>query len=418
MKSLISNMKVYTAIIFLLYSFLNLGAQSSQIRENAPNVFIDCEDCDMEHMRTEINFVNFVTETKEADIHIIIITQTTGSGGKYYTLYFIGQREFEATKDTLTFNISPDDTYSAIRQKVNQYLKLGLISFVKSGPLADNLQVTFIPPSQDIPVQRDKWRNWVFRIRSDGTAVGEDSYRNYYLTSGISAEKVTEEFKTGFYINQGYSEVDYRPNYNYHDIHTSLEFQNTTVFSINDHWSWGFRIRSLNSTYMNTELMTSVGPAIEFNVFPYSKATTKQFRFNYTISPQYWDYIDTTYLYNTLNDFLWQQRIDFASEFVQKWGRIRVSALYSNYLHDFTLDNLSLIGQLGFRIVKGLEINIRGSYTIINDMHYILKVGPTDEDILLRRRQLPTSYRFRFDAGISYTFGSIYSNVVNPRFGY
>lgn len=418
MKDNFSVKLIYSILILFFTSAISIIGQSSQIRENAPNVFIDCEDCDMDHIRTEINFVNFVTETKESDIHIILITQTTGSGGKFYTLYFIGQREFEGTKDTLTFNTAPDDTYSTIRQKINQYLKLGLIYFVKSSPMAEHIQVSFIPPSQDISLQRDKWRNWVFRIRSDGIAIGEDSYRNYYWTSGISAEKVTEDFKTGFYINQGYNEVDYRPNYNYHDIHTSLEFQNTTVFSLNDHWSWGFRVRSLNSTYMNTKLMSSIGPAIEFNVFPYSKATTKQFRLNYTISPQYWDYIDTTYLYNTLNDFLWQQRIDFASEYVQKWGRIRVSALYSNYLHDFTLDNLSLIGALAFRVVKGLEINIRGSYSIINDMHYILKEGPTDEDILLRRRQLPTSYKFRFDAGISYTFGSIYSNVVNPRFGY
>ena len=133
---------------------------------------------------------------------------------------------------------------------------------MKSSPMAEHIQVSFIPPSQDISLQKDKWRNWVFRIRSDGIAIGEDSYRNYYWTSGISAEKVTEDFKTGFYINQGYNEVDYRPNYNYHDIHTSLEFQNTTVFSLNDHWSWGFRVRSLNSTYMNTKLMSSIGPAI------------------------------------------------------------------------------------------------------------------------------------------------------------
>jgi len=34
----------------------------------------------------------------------------------------------------------------------------------------------------------------------------------------------------------------------------------------------------------------------------------------------------------------------------------------------------------------------------------------------VRQRQLRTSYRYYLAVGISYTFGSIYNNVVNPRF--
>ena len=37
--------------------------------------------------------------------------------------------------------------------------------------------------------------------------------------------------------------------------------------------------------------------------------------------------------------------------------------------------------------------------------------------MLLQRRQLETSYRYFASAGLSYTFGSIYNNIVNPRFG-
>ena len=40
----------------------------------------------------------------------------------------------------------------------------------------------------------------------------------------------------------------------------------------------------------------------------------------------------------------------------------------------------------------------------------------TDEEVLLRRRALETNYRWSFSFGITYQFGSIYNNVVNPRF--
>ncbi len=43
--------------------------------------------------------------------------------------------------------------------------------------------------------------------------------------------------------------------------------------------------------------------------------------------------------------------------------------------------------------------------------------GVTDEDILLRRRELATSFRYFMSMGFSYTFGSRFANVVNPRFG-
>jgi hypothetical protein len=57
-----------------------------------------------------------------------------------------------------------------------------------------------------------------------------------------------------------------------------------------------------------------------------------------------------------------------------------------------------------------------GSVSRIRDQLYLKAGDATDEEILLRRRQLATSYRYRFSVGVTYTFGSIFNNVVNPRF--
>ena len=44
------------------------------------------------------------------------------------------------------------------------------------------------------------------------------------------------------------------------------------------------------------------------------------------------------------------------------------------------------------------------------------RLGYTDEEILLRQRELGTEFRYWLSFGLSYRFGSIYNNAVNPRF--
>jgi len=51
-----------------------------ELKKSAPKVFIDCDSCDLDYIRTEITFVNYVWDRQEADVHILIsakkITQT------------------------------------------------------------------------------------------------------------------------------------------------------------------------------------------------------------------------------------------------------------------------------------------------------------------------------------------------------
>ncbi|NQU82012.1 MAG: hypothetical protein HQ543_10870, partial [Bacteroidetes bacterium] len=41
----------------------------------------------------------------------------------------------------------------------------------------------------------------------------------------------------------------------------------------------------------------------------------------------------------------------------------------------------------------------------------------SEADILLQLRELASEYNIDGGIGLTYTFGSIYSNIVNPRFG-
>jgi len=39
------------------------------------------------------------------------------------------------------------------------------------------------------------------------------------------------------------------------------------------------------------------------------------------------------------------------------------------------------------------------------------------DELLLKRKELATEYAYSISMGLNYTFGSVFSNVVNPRFG-
>ena len=53
---------------------------------------------------------------------------------------------------------------------------------------------------------------------------------------------------------------------------------------------------------------------------------------------------------------------------------------------------------------------------MIHDQISLPKGQATIEQVLLRRTMLETNYSYYLGLGLSFTFGSIYSNVVNPRF--
>ena len=68
-------------------------------------------------------------------------------------------------------------------------------------------------------------------------------------------------------------------------------------------------------------------------------------------------------------------------------------------------------------MVKGLSVNFGGGASLIHDQLSLKKGEATLDEVLLRQQELATQYRYYTSIGISYTFGSIYNNVVNPRFG-
>jgi len=68
-------------------------------------------------------------------------------------------------------------------------------------------------------------------------------------------------------------------------------------------------------------------------------------------------------------------------------------------------------------LFKGLSLNLNGGVEFIHNQLELVKGDVDLEELLLRLRAMETAYRYEGSVGLSYTFGSIYNNVVNPRFG-
>ena len=64
------------------------GAETTVERKNGLRIFIDCARCDMNFIREEIPYVNYVRDVKEAQLYILETREQTGSGGNKYTFVF------------------------------------------------------------------------------------------------------------------------------------------------------------------------------------------------------------------------------------------------------------------------------------------------------------------------------------------
>jgi len=375
-------------------------------------VFMEASD----YVRKEIPYVNYVRDIKDAGLYIISTTQMTGSGGREFTYFFIGQNENQGMRDTLKFTSSPDETSELIRENEVRTLKLGLIRYVARTPLARFLKISFSEPLAQT-VTTDKWNSWVFKTSVSGYASGEKSYRSSYLNGSFSANRVTEKLKSSVSLRYSYSSDKYEVDDELiTSEYNSKSLSGLLVGSLTDHWSVGGSMYAGASRYNNSDLSFNFQPGIEYNVFPYSESTRRQLRITYKLGLGYENYIDTT-IYNKVKENLFSQYLTVNYEVIQKWGSANLSLGYSNYLHDWSKNNISLNAFLDLRIAKGLSLNFGGGGAIVHDQLGLVKGGATQQEVLLRLRELETQFEYFTSFGLTYTFGSIYNNVVNPRFG-
>ncbi len=249
--------------------------------EGAPKIYIDCSSCDNDYIRREITFVNFVRDRNQADVHILVSRQRTGSGGREYMVEFIGQHDYDNMTDTLIFNTKEADTDDAIRKKTVKYFKLGLTRFVAKTPLSEHISVSFTKPTKQADV-KDKWNNWVFELKGDFWMQGDENYRSINLWNNYEARRVTEDFKIEFGLYWNYRDQKFSDDTGY-DLYINRRkgTNGELVFSLNDKWSTAYAYNFFASTYGNKDFDFSNEAGLEYNIFPYKESSRRSWTFSY-----------------------------------------------------------------------------------------------------------------------------------------
>lgn len=402
------------------------GAQDAGGGAAALRVFLDCNRCDFDYLRREIAFVNYVRDRRDAQVHVLVTTETSG-GGRLHTLDFIGVGEFAGRGVAYTYAESRTDTDDETRAGLAQVLRVGFLHYIIDTPMAHDIEIgagggfgTGFAGGGRRPVMAqpadDPWNFWVFRLSANARVSGESSRRQSDFRGSASANRTTADWIVRVELDGSYREtVTALSTGDFADVRTRHDLDGQIVKSLGDHWGASIRGGTSASTFLNQDRRIQVLPGLEFNVFPYAESSRRSLTFAWELGLESFDYLEET-IFGKTGETLAAQEVEITFDVEQPWGDSRIRLRYDNYVNDWSKYSTSVFGNLSFRVVRGLSVFASARAELVRDQLYLAKEELTDEEILIERRQLATDSRYRLSFGFSYTFGSIFNNVVNPRF--
>lgn len=415
-------MRLITGIVIVLIApHLELKAQAPDSSKNM-KVYINCDYCYQDYLRTQITWADFVQDQFVSDVDLTITSLGTGSGGIEYLLQFAGKKSLSGLRDTLRFSTNAINTDNEIREKLVQKIKLGLVRYAVCSNTGDCLTIdsSLEKDSLDKGIgsnpQQDPWNAWVFRVGASGSIGAQKVYQSGYGNASLSSSQVKETHKVSFDVRARYSEQRYDyDGFEYTYILRSQSANATYVHSLNDHWSAGGFMYTERSDFSNYDLYQNVAAAVEYNVYPYKEAQTKSLTLVYRAGFTYYDFQETT-IYNKSVERIPAHSFTVSASYTKDWGQFSSGVEVASFLNDFSKNHLFFWCNYEVRIFKGLSANSWMSYAVQRDQINIRMNGASQEELLLQQQELQTDFELNAHLGLSYRFGSIYNNVVNPRF--
>ena len=393
-------------------------------RENL-RVFVDCDQCEFDYLRTEMPWVAYVRDRTVADVHILVTQIGTGGGGSEYTINLLGIESFAALSDTIRIVTEPGATDDAVREQLTRAIQLGLVPYVLRTPQGSRLRLTIDDPEDESqggqPGVSDPWNAWVFEIAADGSVEQEEQQRELDAEASFDATRVTERWKIGMSadVELTRDRREFEEDDTLRVVKTVREEYGigaVVVRSLGAHWGMGAQATLGSSTFENTRLAVRAAPAVEYSVWPYAEATRRQLTFQYSVGISSFEYEEET-IFDRMSEIRPSQSFIVGYDVRQPWGSGDAELETAGFLDDFTQYRVVLDGRLEIRLFRGLSLDLGGSASLLRDQLAITKRGATPEEVLLELRALRTDYRYNMSVGFRYTFGSIFNSVVNPRFG-
>ena len=402
------------------------GPAPANAQQGRPRVFFDCAGprCDFRYYRTEIDWVNWVNDAKDANVHLIMTSQNTGAGGREYLFDFIAADDAAAYRDRHSWSSLPTDTDREVLDGIAHTIGLGLALFANQLGYRGLIAVEGAHREEEAAAMgvvareevEDPWNLWVFRLDGETGIEGETTSRELNLEGGFSASRVTPDWRLRFSGDIEYDRLSIDLSEGtFHDARTGWSLNSRTVYALSRHWSVGLDTNTSRNVTYNQNFRVELSPAMEYSVFPYEEATRRSFTFYYTIGPAFRDYVERTRFGQT-EETRWEQAMEVRFSQRQRWGSASVNARGSHFLHDVSQRLVSSGGYLSFRVMRGISLSLSGNVSAVNDQIYLPAEEATDEEALLELQQRATDFDYSLEVGFEFQFGSIFNNVVNNRF--
>lgn len=366
-------------------------------------VYLDCEQCFSDYLRGEIDWVDFVRQAQDADVHLLGSSRETGSGGREYVLRFVGVGRFQGNDKDLRAVSMTGDPEDIRRGGVLDAVTVGLLSYMAIDGLPPGWALSVKPKTEEAgkaPPAADPWNLWVFRVGGSGSIQSEEATRETEWQGSASADRVTEAWKIGFgaQIEQRTERFNLDEDEPLEVTRRSRELEGFAAKSLGPHWSIGVESGMSASDFGNTTLIARAWPAVEYSVFPYREYASRQLVLQYQVGAHHARYKEITLL-NKERETV--GRHEFSARFDQKqrWGSLEIGAEASQYLHDLSKYRLEAQADISWRIIRGLSVTIEAQASRVRDQISLPRRGATPEEVLLRLRELRSGYAERVSGG-------------------
>lgn len=202
---------------------------------------------------------------------------------------------------------------------------------------------------------------WVFRVEANGNYQSESAEREWRVRGSVQATRVSPTWKQNYRVN--YDRRSQRRELSsgeFVDNRYDWGVNWRVSYALAEHFSAGFSGNVGRNTRNNQDIWGQFNPAIEYSFFPYEEATRRSLTAFYEIGPVYRHYFEDTLLGES-DELRAEQALSISFEQRQPWGSAFAQIRGSTYLHDLATNNVRLNGNLSFRVVRGLDLNVGGS---------------------------------------------------------
>lgn len=389
-------------------------------------VYIDCESCDINYIKREINAVNYTLDALRAQVHVLVSSRRLDTGGRTYIFDFIGREAFEGDRFTMDLLIDPQNTNLERNERMVTALTAGLAVFLAQNGTEVSVQLPKASPADsteagaaegggETPRKKGFFSQWVYELSSSMNLDRESNRRTLDLRYGGGMNYITDQWRIRLTPSFFYQERFVRSDeQDITFIRRTNNVSSAVIKSLSAHWSAGVFLNWGQNTYTNIQNNYSVAPAVEYSIFPYKDAITKEFTLAYRIGFSDNHYLEETIFFK-LSERLVRQALDIRLNIRERWGDARIELSGAALVNDMKKNRLNMDASVSMRVVKGLSFSLGGSYDVVNDQLSLPRGNATLEEILLGQRQLATNFQSGVNFGLRYTFGALYNNIVNTR---